>query len=146
VQPAKKIRSGRLSPRLGLYCIVLGVFALGVFGCSSAPVGSRALGSTISPEEIRTVEVGNAYELVERLRPLWLRTRGGRSTRLETEIVVYLNGSMLGGTELLRGLPIEIIAQVEALDSAEAGLLPGLGSRHVERAILITTRVPHAVK
>ena len=93
----------------------------------------------ISTQEVESAEVNNAYELIQRLRPMWLRSRGGRSTRLETEIVVYLNRSMLGDPEALRDIPIEIVRSVRVLDAAEAGRLPGLGSRHVERAILVET-------
>jgi hypothetical protein len=113
-------------------------FCLG--GCVAGtqnPGGERNL---ITAREIESTEVSNAYGLIQRLRPLWLRSRGGRSTRLETEIVVYVNESMLGGIDALRDIPIEIVESVWALDSAEAGRLPGLGSRHVERAIMVVTR------
>ncbi len=124
-------RPGLLSLLALSYCL---------FGCSSATQGPRTDRNLITHQEIEGSAVTNAYELVERLRPLWLRSRGGRSTRLETEIVVYLNGTALGGVDDLRGIPIEIVDSVRALDSAEAGRLPGLGSRHVERAILVVTR------
>lgn len=96
----------------------------------------------ITAEEVRSAQVSDAHELVQRLRPLWLQSRGDRSLRLETAIVVYVDGSMLGELETLRTIPIEIVDHLEVLDSAEAMKLPGLGSRHVERAILVTTRPP----
>ena len=108
-------------------------------GCVSGTQGPGGERDLITGQEIEGIEVRNAYELIERLRPLWFRSRGGRSTRLETEIVVYVNESKLGGIEDLRAIPIEIVESVRALDSAEAGRLPGLGSRHVERAILVVT-------
>jgi hypothetical protein len=94
----------------------------------------------ITPEEIEASGARNAYELIQRLRPLWLQSRGERSVRLETAIVVYQDNAMLGGIDTLEGIPIELVRSVRALDSAEAGRLPGLGSRHVERAIMISTR------
>jgi hypothetical protein len=122
---------------------VLGLLAVSacLWGCSSATQGPRGDRDFITAEEVEGVAVSNAYELIERLRPLWLRSRGGRSTRLETEIVVYLDGSMLGGIDALNGIPIEMVGSVRALDAAEAGRLPGLGSRHVERAIMVISRV-----
>ena len=121
---------------------VLGLLALSacLSGCSSATQGPRGERDLITAEEVEGVAVSNAYELIERLRPLWLRSRGGRSTRLETEIVVYLDGSMLGGIDALNGIPIEMVGSVRALDAADAGRLPGLGSRHVERAIMVMSR------
>lgn len=120
--------------------LTLMVLSACLSGCSSGTQGLRTDRNLITPQEVENSAVANAYELVERLRPLWLRSRGGRSTRLETEIVVYLNGSILGGLDDLRGIPIEIVDSVRALDAAEAGRLPGLGSRHVERAILVVTK------
>lgn len=116
------------------------VLVAGVWGCSSSTRGPRGGRNVITAEEVRNASVNTAYELVEHLRPLWLRSRGGRSTRLGTEIVVYLNGSMYGDIDSLKGIPIEIVDSLQALDAAEAGRLPGLGSRHVERAILVLTR------
>ena len=121
---------------------VFGSWALSVClgACVAGTQGPGGERDLITAQEIESVEVSNAYGLIQRLRPLWLRSRGGRSTRLETEIVVYVNESVLGGIDDLREIPIEIVESVRALDSAEAGRLPGVGSRHVERAIMVVTR------
>jgi hypothetical protein len=94
----------------------------------------------ILEDEIAAAGARNGYEVVERLRPRWLRSGPPRSTRLETVILVYVDGSILGGTETLRDLPVESIVRLHVLDSADAGQLPGLGSRHVERVIMVSTR------
>lgn len=120
--------------------VILLAAAVGVWGCSSLNQGPGRDRNVISPEEIAASEARNAYELIQRLRPLWLQSRGDRSTRLETAIVVYQNDTMLGGVDTLENIPIEMVHSVRALDSAEAGRLAGLGSRHVERAIMILTR------
>ena len=114
--------------------------AAGLWGCSSLDHGPSRDRNLITPEEIEASGARNAYELIQRLRPLWLQSRGERSVRLETAIVVYQDNAMLGGIDTLEGIPIELVRSVRALDSAEAGRLPGLGSRHVERAIMISTR------
>jgi hypothetical protein len=126
----------RSTPRL-LMCLYL---ALSAWSCATSTGASPRDRNVISPEEIQDAGVRNAYELVERLRPLWLLSRGDRSTHLETNIVVYQDDSMLGNVELLRGIPIELVRSVRSLDSAQAGRLPGLGGRHVERAIVVITR------
>lgn len=118
---------------------VVGV-AVCLWACSLATQGPSRDRNTITTEEVRSAGVSNAYQLIERLKPLWLRSRGGRSMRLETAIVVYLDGAMLGDLEILRNIPIDIVVSVRALDSAAAMQLPGLGSRHVERAIMVVTR------
>jgi len=117
--------------------------AFSAWSCSTlsrAPSRDRNL---ISAEEIQDAEARNAYELVERLRPLWLQSRVDRGAHQETEvlnIVVYQDQSLLGGLGMLRIIPIELVRSVRAMGSAEAGRLPGLGGRHVERAIVVVTR------
>lgn len=92
----------------------------------------------ISEAEIRTSDAGNAYELVEMLRPRWLRLGSDRSLRLETVILVYQDNVRLGGTEALRDLPLPLIRSLRVLDPAQAGTLPGLGSQHVDRVIVVS--------
>lgn len=113
----------------------------GVFwGCAPSRSPVTRTPNEITPAEIAAADVRSAYELVERLRPVWLRSRGERSLRLPTEIVVYQNENMLGGIETLHALPIELVHSVRVLGSAEAGRLAGLGSRHVERVIMVVVR------
>ncbi len=128
----------RFSP-FSMPTLLLLLLPLCVGGCSASTRGPAGERNLITHEEVSRAGVSDAYQLIERLRPLWLRSRGGRSTRLETEIVVFVNGSMVGGVDTLHEIPIEIVESVRALDSADAGRLPGLGSRHVERAILVET-------
>lgn len=120
--------------------LVLALVAALTVGCASSPGGTSRDRNLITLDEIQNAQVRNALELIERVRPLWLQTRGERSTRLSTDIVVYQDAAMLGDTDLLRGIPIEIVLEVRALDSAEAGRLPGMSGRHVERAIVVVTR------
>jgi hypothetical protein len=84
--------------------IVLGAVA-SLWGCSSFSHGPSRDRTVISSEEIAASEARTAHELIQRLRPLWLQSRGDRSTRLETTILVYQNDVMLGGIETLRGFP-----------------------------------------
>lgn len=121
-------------------CMLAVCLPLGLWGCASGSGGPARERNVISPQEIEAAEVRTAYELIERLRPLWLHSRGERSTHLTTEIVVYQDNTMLGDIEMLRSIPIEVVYSVRSLDSAEAGRLAGLGSRHVERVIMIVTQ------
>lgn len=126
--------------KLAVRSVVLLLLVMLAGGCASTGGGTARDRNLITQEEIQQAQVRNALELIERVRPLWLQTRGERSTRLSTDIVVYQDAAMLGDTDLLRGIPIEIVLEVRALDSAEAGRLPGMSGRHVERAIVVVTR------
>jgi hypothetical protein len=95
----------------------------------------------ITAAELDRLTVNNAYDAVAQLRPLWLRSRGRRSYRLPTEIVVAQNGSYFGPLSSLRLFPIADVRGLRYLDGPQAGaFLSGLGSRHVEGAIVIELR------
>ncbi len=91
-------------------------------------------------EEMHKAGVRDLYELVNRQRPTWLMTRTERSLQLPTTLLVYHHESRLGGIEALRGYPLLLVTSLRYLDAAQAGLLPGAGSAHVEGAIVIHTR------
>jgi hypothetical protein len=106
---------------------------------------SGALGdpNMLLEDEIAASSARHAYELIEHLRPRWLRERSGRSLRLDTVILVFLDGTRFGEVGSLHSIPIESIRRIRVLDAAEAGQLPGLGSQHVERVIMISSVPPH---
>lgn len=93
-------------------------------------------------DEIATVKVASLYEVIQRLRPRWLTvTSGPRSFGVETEIVVYQEQTMLGGTEILKELAPDMVREIRYVDGTKASAsLPGLGSRHVVGAIVIIPR------
>jgi hypothetical protein len=104
-----------------------------------ADVRDRNAISSAELEQMRQAGVRDLYEAVNRLRPRWLDVRTNRSLQLETVVLVYVNDSRLGGVEALRDYPLTNVASLRYLDSAQAGLLPGAGSVHVEGAIVIST-------
>lgn len=110
--------------------------------CAPSRQGGIGDPDRITEAQIQASDARNAYELVERLRPRWLREGPDRSLRLETVILVYYDGVRLGGIDTLRDLPLDPIRYIRILGSAEAGALPGLGSQHVERVIMISTGSP----
>ncbi len=120
--------------------LLASVLPLALWSCASGSQGPSRDRNLISAEEIEGTGLRTAYEVVERLRPLWLHSRGDRSTHLTTEIVVYQDNTMLGDIETLRQVPIELVDVIRSLDAAEAMRLAGLGSRHVERVIMIVTK------
>lgn len=114
---------------------------------SSGPrEGPRYRSDLLTREEIMSQDVRNLFEVVQRLRPHWLQVgrRGDRSFGLTTEIVVFQNQTYLGDVDALRQLAPSFAYQLRWLDGATASAaLPGLGSRHVAGAIVISTAPPN---
>lgn len=108
-------------------------------GGPSAASSSRS--DVITREELEANASLNMYDLVQRLRPRWLNTRGTRSTSgTQLELVVYQNLVPLGNVENLRQLRPTMAQRVRFLDAQTASAsLPGLGSRQVAGAIVIET-------
>jgi len=92
-------------------------------------------------ERARQDGVRDLYELIERLRPRWLLIRNPRSFELPTVIAVYHNEALLGGIDVLRSYQLVSVTSIRYLDAAQAMLLPGAGSAHIESAIVISTAV-----
>jgi hypothetical protein len=135
--------SGRRGPGRPLL-VVLAVATAATLSGACAQSGGRltsAGSDRITAQELRGLTVSNAYDAVAQLRPLWLRSRGRRSSRLPTEIIVAQNGSYYGPLASLRQFQITDVRELRYLDGPQAGaFLSGLGSRHVEGAILIQLR------
>lgn len=95
----------------------------------------------ITQEEIAESGATNLYEVVQRLRPAWLR--GGSASNISgggTGYVVYQNNTPLGGLDALRQMSPGYAESLRFLEGTEASnVLPGLGSRRVAGAIQIVT-------
>lgn len=117
---------------------------LAVAGCASMTAGEYGAqrSALITRNEIEQagMETVNAFELVQRLRPRWLQSGISRSIGLSTIIAIYQDDRRIGGPDELRLIPASEIDEIRYLDSAQAGRLPGIGSDHVEAAIVVVTR------
>jgi hypothetical protein len=120
--------------------LLVGAGAAGCTARSTAEVWPRTATHVITTEQIQTNHRGNSLELVETLRPGWLRTRGSDSTdpRLRTVVQVYVDGMRMGGPETLRGISSSVVSSMQYLSGIEAAHRYGLD--HGSGAILITTR------
>jgi hypothetical protein len=119
---------------------VLLVAALALSACAA---GSSSSGSSLNSELITRAEIdeagpSNAYDLIQKLRPIWLRWRGSTSFTQETDVKVYLDGTGMGEREALRRIDTFNIESIQYLDARRA--TNRLGSGHVNGAILIVTR------
>lgn len=124
---------------------------------SGARAADRRSGrNVLTREQIQQAQTGNLYQVIQSLRPEWLRTRGTGSMREtargsadgldDVEITVqagipairaYLDGSLLGDADELRSVDPGMIGEARFLSAAEATQRWGAG--HIHGAILVLT-------
>ena len=94
--------------------------------------------------EIARTPASNAYDLVSRLRPNWLRQGGIGSVgggRISGQVtLVYLDGNKVGYTDSLRGISANGIATMEWVEAARAEtILRGIGTEPIAGVIVLKT-------
>jgi hypothetical protein len=100
---------------------------------------TRSRSDVITPEEIERAQWANAYDLVNDLRPHWLRPRGATTlSNQPQEVQVVMDGVKLGGVSALRGLAVNGFDFLQYYDPITAASRWGLGFG--QGAIYITTR------
>ena len=126
---------------------VLVAAMIALTACASGRGASAATQNpnVISLEEIVESSASNAYEVIQRLRPNFLRTRGavhgtpGATNAIEMlDLVVYLNETRLGGSDPLRQISTTDIREIRYVNSSEATTKWGTG--HSAGAIQIVSR------
>jgi hypothetical protein len=142
-----------------------GVFALGAFfvltGCATANTASgsadaesagkpvadvvaavsnpRTRRDALSSEEIRASNASNAFELISKLRPVWLVLRGNPNvadTDGSVAIRVYYNGTPVGDISVLRQYEVSQLISIRWVDGITARSTYGGG--HGRGVIAIT--------
>ena len=99
--------------------------------------------NVISFEELQEVqsEATDAYAAVERLRPQFLRIRGGNKTfgNSETlEIKVVVDNAGRGGVQSLRQIPTSTVKEIRYINGTDASIQ--FGTNYGLGAILVLTR------
>ena len=89
----------------------------------------------ITAAEIDGTTASDALDLVQRLRPQWLRARAASPG---DEVVVYVNGGRLGSVSELRSMKAESIREMRFIRSEEA--VARFGTGHSAGVILVTMR------
>jgi hypothetical protein len=111
-------------------------------GCASAGGGEAGprQDRNVLPREVieQQAHYSNAYEMIQSLRPQWLRTRGPTSLTNESEIGIYMDGMRLGGPATLTQVSPHQIELLRYYPPQEAQTRWGLG--HVHGAIEIISR------
>jgi hypothetical protein len=119
------------------------VMLVAAVGCSARGGGQATTTSQneLTSDQIRASGGVDAWEVIQRTRPLWLRTRSASSVNAPNTVLVYQNDTRLGGIDALRGYPLDAIVKITYLSASEAAnKLPGTGSTVVDGAIVIHTR------
>ena len=119
----------------------IAVIALAVAQACTGPSGRRGPApdmSSISTAELEASPYANVFEVVQALRPNWLRLKGATSFRPVEYVRVYLDGSLLGAPEQLRQVTTRSIASIRFLDGVAATQRWGLD--HGQGAIVVSTR------
>jgi len=101
-----------------------------VVAFASVGAGMNINSSTvIGLQEIRASSVGNALELIQQARPVWLRSRGSTSLRdaQPTLPVVYLGEMSYGSLENLRDFELQAIQEIRFIDARSATTRFGTG-------------------
>jgi hypothetical protein len=80
------------------------------------------------------VAATSAYDAILRLRPAWLRTRGGS----EGDIRVYIDGVNAGDTQRLRVMSLDRVREMRRISASDATTRWGTG--HTAGAIEVITR------
>ena len=80
----------------------------------------------------------NVYDAVRRSNIVWLAGRGSYDHPGRSSVVVYLDGKMVGGKEVLRRMQVSEVAEIRRLSAVEAAQRFGLD--HAAGAILITSK------
>jgi hypothetical protein len=131
------------------------VVALVTAGCASTSGGTssgttqrRGSSTLITESEIANANLESIHDVIERLRPNMLRTRGqvgrlsgaseGDAGAQSSRIRVYLNGSTIGDITMLRSIQASTIKEVQYLSATDATTRFGTG--HDAGAILLTSK------
>jgi hypothetical protein len=131
------------------YCLLAVVLVAVAPGCASSPASasssaqqqaSRPRGSRdrITADELATIDVQNALQAVQRLRPNFLQTRGGASSSITQgpqDVVVYVDQTRMGGPSTLAQIPITDVKEIQYLNGTDATQRYGTG--HGSGAIIV---------
>ena len=106
------------------------------------PSGTRTARdvNVITRQELEAAVAQNAYDVIQNLRPSYLRTRGTQSLdpTVSTQAWVYLDGQRYGDIATLRSMTVDAIEEIRYLNPSLATTKYGVN--HTAGAIEVTTR------
>lgn len=120
-------------------------------GCAGAPISadpagagrSRTRSTLLTFEEMRQRgQFSSLYNLIQELRPRWLRSQGPDSlVGFQGQVQVRMDGNHLGDVNVLRNLSAHGVTSIHWLPPIDAAARYGLNHGH--GAIIISTAVIH---
>jgi outer membrane cobalamin receptor len=105
------------------------LFLVILAACGTTGGATRGSSDVLTRAEIAQSGAANAYELLQQLRPQFLRSRGTLSVRnpAASQPVVYMNEVRHGGIQTLRSILIEEIAEIRYISAPDATTRWGTG-------------------
>jgi hypothetical protein len=102
----------------------------------------RSLPNLITFEEIQQRgQFSSLYELVQELRPRWLRPQGPDSFGASGKVQVHMDGNRIGSVEVMRNLSAHGVTSIAWLGPIDAAARFGLDHGH--GAIIVSTAPVH---
>lgn len=133
------------------FCLVAALVIVTVPGCASSSGGSSGASQQstsgsrpsrsrdrITADELATIDVQNALQAVQRLRPNFLQNRGGAASSLTQgpqDVVVYVDQTRMGGPSTLAQINIADVKEIQWLNGTDATQRFGTG--HGSGAIIV---------
>ena len=117
----------------GLLCLLI------VSACASTSSSNRGSLDVVTRAEMDGVQAADAYALLQRLRPQFLRTRGSVSMSNTSDAypIVYLNNVRHGNLNSLRDIPVNDIQEIRFISASDATTRWGTG--HGSGVIMVRT-------
>lgn len=110
----------------------------------AARTGAEGRFDLITYEELEEQgQYANLYEVIEVLRPRWLRPQGGPDTFAGDpgQVQVHMDGNWMGDVGVLRGLSPSGVTSISWMKPLDAAARYGLDHSH--GAIIVSTRPVH---
>ena len=107
----------------------------------SAPIHPRRDPNVITAEELAARPTLTARQVIEQLRPQFLRVRGTTTlgnAQSQDVIWVYVDGTRMGTVEVLNNIGVHEVREIRYLSPSEATNRYGTG--HVQGAIVVTRK------
>ncbi|HEU0298423.1 MAG TPA: hypothetical protein VFR37_03195 [Longimicrobium sp.] len=99
----------------------------------------RTRSDRLTQQEIQRTELTTMFDVIQRLQPSWLRSP--RTSGINLDIGVFLDGTRVGGIEFLRQQPASQITEARYLNSRQiTAELTGNQSAGLGGAIMLSTR------
>ena len=116
-----------------------------LWGCASTKASTQRMNpNLLTREEILGANANNLFDVVQRLRPQWLRTPAptGALSGMDNVILVFQDQMNLGSPDALRQLGPELAYELRYMDGIRAAsVLPGISNnQHVEGVIIVATK------